>query len=243
MSDRETRSVLIVDNSPTMLCFHGILLKRLEYAVQTAATPEDALKIMDQTVPCLVLTAVSFPSMSGIDLIRAIKSRERTKGIPVIVLTAEADHAVRSACLRAGCVAYLNKPADAGTLYRTIQAAVEATPRKNLRISTSLKAVVGDDGAPDLKARTEYATEISERGAYVRTLTPQAKDSFIPIRIYMKDREIRAKAVVLYTRTLERGALREPGMGLKFIEISEKDSEYLRKFINDQLVADIVVGS
>jgi CheY-like chemotaxis protein len=226
-----------------MLYYHGILLKRLEYAVLTANTPEDALKIMDQTVPSLVLTAISFPSLNGVDFIKAIKSRDRTKVVPVIVLTAEEDASVRSACLSSGCLAYLIKPVDAGTLYRTIQTAMEATPRENIRISTSLKAVVGEEDAKDATERIEYATEISEKGAYVRTLAPKAKNALIPIRIYVKDHEIRVKAVVLYTHTIERGAFREPGMGLKFTEISENDRAYLRSFINAQLVSDIVIGS
>ena len=236
------RTVLIVDGSATMLCFHGILLKRLQYAVQTSASPEDALKIMDRTLPSLVLTAVTFPSMSGVDFLRAIKGRDRTKAIPVIVLTAEEDAAVRSACVSAGCFAYLQKPADAGTLYRTIQAAMEATPRGNIRINSSLLAVVGDESRKDARKPAEYATEISERGAYVRTLAPESKDAVIPLRLSVKDREIRVKAVVLYTHTLEPGDFREPGMGLKFLDISENDREYLRGFINAQLVSDIAMG-
>ena len=242
MTERETRTVLIVDGSATMLYYHGILLKRLEYTVLTADTPEHALKVMDHKIPSLILTAISFPSMNGVDFIKAIKGRESTKAIPVIVLTAEEHASVRSACLSLGCVAYLIKPLDPSILYRTIQAAVESTPRENIRINTSLKTLVGQEGANDSAERIEYATAISEQGAYVRTLTPGSKNAIIPIKICIKDREIRAKAVVLYTNTIERGAFREPGMGLRFIEISEDDQNYLRDFINAQLVSDIVIG-
>jgi CheY-like chemotaxis protein len=243
MTAREARTVLIVDGSATMLYYHGILLQRLEYAVLTATTPEEAMKIMERAVPSLILTAISFPSMDGVDFIKMIRNRERTKAVPVIVLTAEEDASVKSACISLGCAAYLSKPVDASILYRTVQAAVERTPRENIRISTSLKTVVGDEEAKGARERIEYATEISERGAYVRTLAPKAKDSLIPIRIYIEDREIRSKAVVLYTHTMEGGAFREPGMGLKFLELSEKDREYLRSFINSLLVSDIVIGS
>jgi len=243
MTDRKTRTVLIVDGSRTMLYFYGILLKRLEYSVQTATSPEEALTIMEQTIPSLVLTAVSFPSMSGVDFIRAIKGKDRTKAIPIIVQTAEEDASIRSACLSAGCFAYLKKPVDAGTLYRTIQAAMEARPRGNIRINTRLMAVVGDLDRKDVKEPATYATEISERGAYVRTLAPHNKDTQVPLRLYVNDREIRVKAVVLYTHDLEPGAFREPGMGLKFIEIAEDDRDYLRGFINAQLVSDITIDN
>jgi hypothetical protein len=77
----------------------------------------------------------------------------------------------------------------------------------------------------------------------VRTLAPEARNALIPIRLFIQDREIRAKAVVLYTNAMERGAFREPGMGLKFIEISEDDRNFLRKFIHEQLISDIVIDT
>lgn len=241
MTERETRTVLIVDGSDTMLYYHGILLKRLEYAVLTAASPEDALKIMDHAIPSLILTATSFPSMNGVDFIKMIKNRESTKAIPVIVLTAEDHSSVRSACLHLGCVAYLIKPFEPSTLYRLIQSAVESTPRENMRINTSLKTVIGQEKTNDGSERIEYTTAISEQGAYVRTLAPKAKNELIPIKIFIHDRAIRAKAIVLYINAIERGTFREPGMGLKFIEIAQDDQNYLRKFINAQLVSDIVI--
>ena len=240
MTEREPGTVLIVDGSATMLYYYGIVLKRLKYAVLTADAPEAALKILERVIPSLILTAVSFPFMSGMDFIKAIKSRERTKAIPVIVMTAEEQESIRSASLALGCLAYLIKPVEPATLYRIIQAAVETTPRENIRISTSLKTIVGEGEAKDPAGRIEYATAISEKGAYVRTLAPKARNSLIPVRISVRDREIRAKAVVIYTNSIEGGTFREPGMGLKFIEISEDDQNYLRNFINEQLTSDIV---
>ncbi len=242
--DGKARTVLIVDGSATMLYYYGVLLKRLEYAVLTAATPEDALKTMELRVPSLVLTALSFPRMTGIDFIKTVKGSERTKMVPVIVLTAEEDAAVRSACLIVGAAAYLIKPVEPGHLYRTIQAATESTPRENIRINTSLKVVLGEGtpggGAP---AQFEYATMISEGGLYLRTLTPKPKNALTPVKILIGDREIRAKAVVLYTCAIEDGLFKEPGMAIKFLEISEEDRNYVRGFIKNQLTSDIITDT
>jgi hypothetical protein len=108
---------------------------------------------------------------------------------------------------------------------------LESTPRDNIRISTSLKTVIGQENTNEGAVHIEYATAISEKSAYVRTLAPKSKNALIPIKIYIHDREIRAKAVVLYTNAIETGTFREPGMGLKFIEIAEDDQNYLRNFI------------
>jgi CheY-like chemotaxis protein len=241
MTERMTRTVLIVDGSATMLYYHGILLKRLNFSVLTADSPEDALKVLDQTNLSLILTALSFPSMSGVDFIKKIKSGGRTQAIPVIVLTADEHVSSRSACLKAGCTAYLNKPVDPGALHRTIQAAVETVPREHIRISTSLKTVIDDGPQGNAAEHIEYATMISEKGLYLRMLAPKSKDEVVPIRIYFKDREIKAKTIVLYKNSFERGVFKEPGIGLKFIDISAEDQRYIRNFIYAQLVSDIVV--
>jgi len=241
MNHRETRAVLIVDGSPMMLYYLGILLKRLNYSVLTADTPEDAFEIMERTLPSLVITAISFPAMSGVDFIKRIKGREPVRPIPVIVLTAEEHSSTRSACIDAGCAAYLIKPVDPHALHKAIQAAVESVPRENIRISTSLKTVIGEGQAREAAARVEYATTISEKGMYVRMIAPLAKGEVIPVQIHINDRVIAARAMVLYSNTFERGTFKEPGMGLKFIDISEADQQYLRDFIYTQLVSDIVV--
>jgi len=241
--ERAIRTVLLVDGSATMLYYYGILLKRLEYVVLTAASAEEALKIMEGMVPALVLTAISLPKMGGIDFIKKMKGSDRTKTVPVIVLTAEEDAHIRSACLGIGCAAYLIKPVEPDHLFRTIQTALEPTPRANIRLSTTLKAVVGEEATQDRAARSEYATTISEGGFYLRTLSPWPKNALIPVSIFIKDREIRAKAVVLYSHVMEEGTFREPGMGMKFVEISNDDRSFLRNFIIEQLTFDIMPGS
>jgi len=241
--ERAVRTVLLVDGSATMLYYYGILLKRLEYVVFTAASAEEALKIMESTVPSLVLTAISLPKMGGIDYIKKIKGSDRTRAVPVIVLTAEEDAHIRSACLGLGCAAYLIKPVEPDHLFRTIQAALEPTPRVNIRLSTTLKAVVGEEATQDRAERSEYATTISEGGFYLRTLSPRPKNALIPVSIFIKDREIRAKAVVLYSHVMTEGTFREPGMGMRFVEISKDDRSFLRNFIIEQLTFDIMPGT
>lgn len=239
--DRKTRTVLIVDGSATMLYYHGVLLKRLEYTVLTAATPEDALKTIEHAVPSLVLTALSFPRMTGIDFIKTLRGSERTKEVPILVLTADEDAAVRSACLSTGAADYLVKPIEPDHLYRTIQAATESTPRENIRINTSLKVILGE-GTPAGSGteQFEYASTISEGGLYLRTLSPKPKNALTPVRIFIGDREIRAKAVVLYTCAIEDGLFKEPGMAIKFLDISEEDRNYVRSYIKNQLTSDII---
>lgn len=237
--EREKRAVLMVDSSSSMLFYLGMLLTRLGYVVSTTKTAEEALRMMDEDMPTLVISEVTLPRMNGINLLRRIKDAPRLKMVPVIILTSETDPGLKDTCLRAGCEAYLNKPVEPDVLYRAIQRATEETPRQYIRLSTSLKVVVGDGTAMGGNQRTEYATAISEGGLYVRTLYPQPRDTLTPVSVFIHEREIRTKAVVLYSFSIGEGPFKEPGMGLKFTSIAEDDQRCIRDFIKEQLTRDI----
>jgi len=233
--DREIRTILIIDDSVSILFYLSMLLRRLEYNVVTARNAEDAIQIMEQSVPAIVLTDIFLPTMSGINLMKRMKESPLWKAIPIIVLTTESDPGMKDTCMRLGCAAYLSKPVEPDVLYRTLQSVSEAIPRENIRLQASLKVIVGDGTVMGGTARTEYATAISEGGLYVRTLYPQPRNALTPIRIFIGNREIRAKTVVLYSFTSGGGPFKEPGMGLKFIEIANSDRNFIRGFIKEQL--------
>ncbi len=236
--ERETRTVLIVDGSATMLYYHSILLKRLSYATVSAASAEDALAVLERTLPSLVLTEISLPWMNGQSFIKAIKENDRTRGIPVIVLTGEDDQGTRAACLGLGCADYLVKPIDAGTLYRSLQAASEPAPRSHIRLATSLETIVGDGAAS-----AERAIAISAGGLFIRTDRPRPKNTLLSLRIRFPEREVEAKAVVLYAIGQGGRPDDEQGMGMKFVEIAERDRIFIQNFIQRHLTGDLIEGN
>lgn len=239
--ERKTRSILLVDSSASLLFYLAMLLKRLEYKVMMAKSAEDALLIMEENLPSIVVTEMLLPHLSGIDFLKQVKDSVRFKAVPIVVLTSEKDPSMQETCMRMGCAAYLLKPVEPDALYRTLQAACESVPREHIRLNTSLKVIVGDDTAFGGASRTEYATAISEGGLFVRTLYPQPRNALTPIQVFINDKSIKVKAVVLYTYSLGEGPFKEPGMGMKFAEISDADRALIRKFIKEQLTKDIAV--
>jgi CheY-like chemotaxis protein len=238
MPDREIRTILLVDSSASILSL-AMLLRRLEYKVITARSSEDALRLMDETVTSIVLTELSLPQMSGVQFLKHIKESARFKAVPVVILTSENDPGSKAACTRMGCAAYLHKPVEPDVLYRTLQSVSESIPRMNIRLKTSLKVIIGDDSMAGGAKRAEVATAISEGGLYVRTLYPQPSNAVTPLRIIIGDREVKATAVVLYSHAVGEGTSEEPGMGMKFTEISGDSRSVIRKFIKEQLTGDL----
>ena len=235
--EREKRTILLVDGSASMLFYIGMLLKRLEYEVTTAGSAEDALRMLEGPLPSIVLAETSLSGMNGTELLKRIKSSPRMKAVPVVMLTSRSDTALKEACERLGCSDFLCKPVEPEALYRRLQAVSEAIPRANIRIAASLKVIVGEEQLAGT------VTEISEGGFFVRTPELRQKDEVLRVRIVLPLCEIPATAVVLYSFRATAGSSQEPGMGMKFIEISDADRREVGAFIKERLVGDIVPQS
>ncbi len=236
------KTIMLVDGSATLRYYYGILLKRLGFSVMIAETADEALSIMKDSVPALALVDSAILDAGGADFIRKIKSSSKPQPVPVIVFAERETPSSKEDFLRRGCSGFLIKHTEPGRLYQSIQAVLEPRPREYIRLDIPLKAKLGDGTSQGGVERTEYITTISEGGLYVRTLYPRPANTTTPVVLFIKDRAIRAKASVLYSQTLKVGAFREPGMGMKFTDISQEDRIFMRRFIKEQLTSDLVIG-
>ncbi len=234
---QEKRSILVVDGSASFIFYTAMMLKKLDYTVQSASTVEDALALIARSAPAIVITDTALPGTSGLELIRRIKSSDSIRFIPVIVHSAEVDPAVRDECTRAGCSAFFCKPAEPEALFDAIQSATEATPRHHIRIKTSLKAVVAT-GPGSGAGRPEQVTQLSEGGAYVSTPSPAPAKASVTLTLFIQGREISVRCLVLYSSAAQGGGS-VPGMGVKFISINPSDLAFIREFIRQHVMSDV----
>jgi CheY-like chemotaxis protein len=237
---RSLRTVLVVDENASMRYYHGLLLMRLHYVVLTADSHGEALANMERSAPSVVLSSLSLPEVQGKNLFAAMRSSDRLAAVPVAALSEKDDPEVRLSCLKRGYIACITKPADPDLLYSALQAATETFPRAHIRLNLSLKTVVGD--GMDGSGEEAYTSTISEGGMFLHTYSPPPDQAKTPLRIFLSGREIAAIAEVRYRSTLERRTFQQPGMGLKFIEMHDDDRIFLRSFIREQLVRDILPG-
>ena len=117
--------VLVVDDYATMRRIIKNQLTQLGYNdVEEAATGEDALKKLRETHYNLVISDWNMEPMTGYDLLRKVRSDEKLKETPFIMVTAEtkADHAI--AAKEAGVDSYLLKPFNATVLEGKINTAM-----------------------------------------------------------------------------------------------------------------------
>ncbi|MBZ5618141.1 MAG: response regulator [Acidobacteriia bacterium] len=108
--------ILIVDDTPVNLKLTRILLVNEGYKVLTAASAEEALELLGNFHPYLVLADIQLPGIDGLELTRRIKQNAPTRDIMVVALTAFALKGDEQRAIDAGCDGYITKPIDTRTL-------------------------------------------------------------------------------------------------------------------------------
>ncbi len=232
---------LLVDGYVRDLFATGMILQRLDYEVFIANSGEDALKLIEVALPDLVITELSLQNMSGLELLFHLKHTPETKDIPVIIHTAIGDQKHEGHCRATGCSAFLRKPVSLDELYSAIQRATEVRPRQFIRLKTLLPVRVGGQLSHSAASSVEYISELSENGIFVRTLNPRQVDAVLPVNIIVNSVAVKLKAVVVRSVTMSQGLFKEPGMGMKFVEITEEHRDLIRNFIKGQIMRDITM--
>jgi GAF domain-containing protein/response regulator RpfG family c-di-GMP phosphodiesterase len=102
--------ILVVDDNPDLRSYVSDILRRNGYQVQTSRNGYEGYRLAKEIIPSLVLTDLMMPLVSGLEMIQMIRSQEKLKGIPIILLTAKVDEETRIEGTEHGADAYLAKP-------------------------------------------------------------------------------------------------------------------------------------
>jgi two-component system, cell cycle response regulator DivK len=114
------RVLIVEDNERNMKLVRDIL-QAVGYSPLEATTGEEALALAAESDPALILMDIQLPDLDGATALQRLRSNERTAGIPVLALTAQAMEGDRERFLAAGFDGYLSKPVDVDELIATVQ--------------------------------------------------------------------------------------------------------------------------
>jgi signal transduction histidine kinase/ligand-binding sensor domain-containing protein/DNA-binding response OmpR family regulator len=135
-TDREARKPIILvveDNAEVREYIRDCL--RPYYQVTEARDGSEGVELARKTIPDLIITDIMMPGMDGSKLTRIVKEDEKTNHIPVIMLTAKAQHESKIEGLETGVDDYLIKPFDKNELLARARNLIET--RRKLRIRFS----------------------------------------------------------------------------------------------------------
>ncbi|MCX7176639.1 MAG: phosphate regulon transcriptional regulator PhoB [Proteobacteria bacterium] len=115
-------SILIVEDEPAIQALILASLKRAGHVAVAAGDAESALQQINSALPDLILLDWMLPGMSGIELARLLRNEERTRRVPIIMLTAKGDERDKILGLETGADDYVTKPFSPRELIARIKA-------------------------------------------------------------------------------------------------------------------------
>ena len=119
--------ILVVDDEVEILRTVTTYLQD-EYVILTAENAQDAMTTFKKEKPAVIITDVRMPGMSGIELMRRIKSMDGDAEF--IVITGHGDKTTATEAIRLGAVDFLLKPVDIERLENSINTALERSRKK-----------------------------------------------------------------------------------------------------------------
>lgn len=120
------RTVLVVDDEPTISEVVSRYLERAGYTARTAADGLEAIRLVEESSPDLVVLDVMLPQVDGIRVLRHLREAEG-RDVPVILLTAKGEQDDKLTGLRAGADDYVVKPFSPRELVARVDAVLRRT--------------------------------------------------------------------------------------------------------------------
>jgi DNA-binding response OmpR family regulator len=120
------KRILLVDDSETVLMMNKLILSKEGYAILVAKDGQQALDVAFSDRPDLILMDVVMPHVNGFEALRALRGRDETKDIPVIMVTTRGESENIRCGFEVGATAYVTKPINAVELLTKIRACFEA---------------------------------------------------------------------------------------------------------------------
>jgi two-component system, OmpR family, KDP operon response regulator KdpE len=198
----ERRSILVVDDERQITRVLKTALSSRGYAIRTAGDGDEALHIMKDWSPDLVITDLRMPNMNGLELCKTLRA---TSQVPIIVLSVKGEDQTKVEALDAGADDYVTKPFSMDELLARVRAALR-------------RGSVAQQPDPDLITIGDFRIDLQARGVHVKErevrLTPKEFD----LLLYLA----RHPGKVVTHRVL---------LSAVWGEDSVKQPEYLRVFI------------
>ena len=152
-------SILIVEDEPSIAELIAVNLSHAGFLPVRAFQTEQASQLMKEVLPDLVVLDWMLPGKSGVQFAKELRSNERTKDIPIILLTARSEEMDKIAGLEAGADDYLTKPFSPKELVARIRAVLrrrspqladEVVQINNLRLDPVSHRVMATNGMDEV---------------------------------------------------------------------------------------------
>ncbi len=131
--------ILVVDDEPDILSILVYQLSREGYSVSTAVTGRSAIQTAHEEVPDLVVLDLMLPELDGYDVLSRLRDHEKTRDIPVILLTARSTEDERLRGFEKGADDYVTKPFSPREIVARVKALLKRTQALPVAASSTIR--------------------------------------------------------------------------------------------------------
>jgi len=220
--------VLVVDDERRNAELLKVMLLPEGYVLLTASSGEDALAIVADAQPDLILLDVMMPGMDGYQVATRIKQNPATHNIPVIMLTALDDRNARMLGLNAGAEDFLTKPVDRAELCVRVRNLLRLkTYGDKLRVAHAALAIALTE-ASEARLMAEHANNAKTQ--FLRAMSHELRTPLNAISGYTEILEMGIRGTVNPAQVKDLGRIK-------------RASAYLLRLINDVLTIARLEGA
>ena len=197
--------LLVVEDVPNILELLTVTLKFKGYPVISATNGEEALQLIDQEHPALIITDILMPKMDGFQLVQRLRTDPKTSHIPIIILSATyVTPEDREFALKLGAARFLEKPVDTEDFLLTIAEVLTSRTASSPHPLGPEEFNQGYLGRLESKLRYK-STQIARTERLLESLPPAQKPAFVSLLEEARNqrREIELELDQLY-RLLEQ---------------------------------------
>ena len=151
-------NILLVEDEPAIQELIAANLNRAGHHVVRAADAESAQRIVREALPDLILLDWMLPGASGIEFARRLRADERTRAIPIIMLTARGEEQDKITGLETGADDYITKPFSPRELVARIKAVLRRRAPQTTEDAVELGGLRLDPGTHRVTAAGEVLT-------------------------------------------------------------------------------------
>lgn len=128
-SVREQKRLLLIDDDPNLILLVKDYLEFRGYEVITAENGREALEILEQKAPDMIICDVMMPEMDGYAFVKHVRENPKTNSIPVLFLSAKGQSSDRVKGLNTGADVYMVKPFEPEELVAQVEASLKQASR------------------------------------------------------------------------------------------------------------------
>ena len=155
-SVREHKRLLLIDDDPNLILLVKDYLEFRGYEVITAENGREAIEVVEQEIPDMIICDVMMPEMDGYAFVNEVRQEERTSWIPILFLSAKGQSQDRIKGLNIGADVYMVKPFEPEELVAQVEASLKQAYRQKQQTG-------GGGGENEAKIQVPFDVHLTQK--------------------------------------------------------------------------------